>query len=133
MSSWQSITLWVFFDPRLQHRWTLRVFEFRQKTALSLFKLFLKIGVERLRVLSADPEIQEKLKYYGAQKRLQLLEQLWEQDFKREAEILALRKDTAVEEFLKRLASTQEAPQGDNVFGWMDASGTWHPNPNWKP
>lgn len=96
-----------------------------------MFNFLLKIGTEKFKFLSVDPELQEKLKYYSAQKRLQVLEQLWEQDFKREAEILGLR--TTISEFLKGLASTQEAPQGNNVLGWIDASGEWHPNPNWKP
>lgn len=125
-------TLWAFFAPHLQHKWTLTVFEFRQKTILSVFNLLLKIGTERLRLLSVDPELQEKLKYYSTQKRLQVLEQLWEQDFKREAAILALRRDDAVEKFLKGIASTQNPPEGENVLGWMDASGVWHPNPNWN-
>jgi hypothetical protein len=97
-----------------------------------VFNLFLKIGTERLRLLSVDPELQEKLKYYSTQKRLQVLEQLWEQDFKREAAILALRRDDAVEKFLKGIASTQSPPESENVLGWMDASGVWHPNQNWN-
>ena len=108
------------------------VFEFRQKTTLSAFNFLLKIGTEKLKLLSVDPELQEKLKYYSAQKRLQLLEQLWEQDFRREAKILALRGDGVVEEFLKGIAGTQKPPEGENVLGWMDASGAWHLNPNWN-
>jgi len=128
----QFITLWAFFAPHLQHKWTLLVFEFRQKTTLSAFNFLLKIGTEKLKLLSVDPELQEKLKYYSAQKRLRLLEQLWEQDFRREAKILALRGDGVVEEFLKGIAGTQKPPEGENVLGWMDASGAWHLNPNWN-
>jgi len=121
---------WAFFDTHLQHRWSLGVFELRQKATLSVFNAFLKLGVERWKIAVADPELQEKLKYYSFQKRIQLMEQLWEQDFKREAETLRiLHSRNEVSEWLQRIAEKQEAPKADEgceLFGWVDASGRWH-------
>lgn len=58
------------------------------------------------------------------------MEELWTQDFRREAEILGYKYreniKKGVEKFLKEIAEKQTPPEGENLFGWMDASGVWH-------
>ncbi len=83
--------------------------------------------------LWVDEELGEKLRYYSFQKKLQFMEELWKQDFRREAEILSLRykenSKKAIQEALEKIAQEQTPPspqEGRELFGWMDATGKWH-------
>ncbi len=75
-----------------------------------------------------DPEIQQKIEQYSKEKQLQLMMQLWEEDFRREMQILhyAFKHKTEQElhNWLQKEAQKQTKPPG--ATWWIDAAGNLH-------
>ena len=98
-----------------------------------LFNSLLGLATKGVKNLWVDEELEKKLRYYSFQKKLQFMEELWKQDFRREAEIFLLKykesSKKAVQDILEKMAQEQTPPssqEGRELFGWIDAAGNWH-------
>ena len=103
----------------------------------SFWLTIIQYVIKHANYVTSDPEIQEKLALCTQCKRLQLMLQLWEDDFRREMEIWNYRvknmTDGEIRKLLSELAEHQDLPEmNENTMGWMGANGVWHDNPNWK-
>ena len=97
-----------------------------------MFDLFTKKSVEIFHNISIDPEIQDKIKYYSNKKKLELMMQLWKEDFRIDADIIskqvAVDIDKQIDAILSEIASHQTPPEGDNWVCWIGADGVMHVN-----
>ena len=82
-----------------------------------------------------DPEWQKKAEQYTLAKRLELMQQLWVEDFKHSMHEFEwrfrLQSREKVAEWLRAKAEKQEAPESNWLYQ-IGADGTLHKNPNWR-